>query len=255
MHRSGKWGNIWTNYIIPGKCQNSTQNYCIASFSVYYSLPCIHLTKHTVTDSMVNLTPNFLVSQQQGWWHELLDLIKNRLTWTQICVCNNKDKNYQSCLLLKANFDFKFSTIICFETHGLTDQTVQIMYEVYTQTLVMHILLNQLHCFPYKCTVFNNIVYGHFTIIPKQLYLQPIHRFHEIVLAWIMLKEFDTYCIHAKIHYATYSSEQQFSDLVDILPSRLKRQDTSDKIIATTEIYTIYYITFIDVLNIINSTY
>jgi hypothetical protein len=64
--------------------------------------------------------------------------------------------------------------------HGLTDQTVQIMYEVYTQTLVMHVqggsnmtgtcaaclhtnqsrsylnhlvLLNQLHCFPYKCTV------------------------------------------------------------------------------------------------------
>lgn len=42
---------------------------------------------------------------------------------------------------------------------------------------------------------------------------------------------------------------------MDILPPRLRRQDDSDKVIATTEINSMYYITFIDVLKIINITY
>lgn len=85
--------------------------------------------------------------------------------------------------------------------HGLIDQTVQIMYEVYTQTLVIHIPLINCTAFPTNVQyVFSNIVYGHFKIIPKQLYLQPIHQcFHEIILVWIMLQEFGTYCIHTKL--------------------------------------------------------
>jgi len=122
------------------------------------------------------------------------------VTWTQICV-KTKTNTTKAVPFLKQILHFKFSIIMCFETHGVTDQSVHIMYEEYTQTLVMPVLLNQLHCFPYKCTVFSNIVYGYFTLIPKQLYLQPIHHyFHETVLVCIMLKEFDSYCIHTKIH-------------------------------------------------------
>jgi hypothetical protein len=70
-----------------------------------------------------------------------------------------------------------------------------------------------------------------------------------------MLKEFGTYCIHTKIQQATYSSEQQFLDLEDTFPSRLRRQDDSNNITATTEINTIYYRTCIDVLKTINISY
>jgi hypothetical protein len=105
-----------------------------------------------------------------GWWHELLNLIKNTVwLWLRfVCVTTNT-KTTKAVPFLKQILHFKFSTIICFETSVLTDKTVRIIYEEYTEKLVMQVLFNQLHSLPYKCTVFSNPVYGYFTIIPKQL--------------------------------------------------------------------------------------
>jgi hypothetical protein len=151
MHISGNWGSIWTTYF---QVNAERVPKIIAVLLLFHYIIHYHafILLNTVTDGMVNLTPNFLVSQQQGTWREMLNLIKKRGTWTQICVCSNKDKNYHSCYLLKLNFAFQVSHYNLF-WDGWTNRPDSANYGVYTQTLVKCVLLNHLYCLPYKCTV------------------------------------------------------------------------------------------------------